>query len=108
MPVARAPGHIGRRGFIGGGIALAVAAAVPRMADAQFFDVPYVPTPQVVVDEMLRQARGSVAGIEDSLAALRRRLGDAGRRRVHACFSMDDGADFLAARFRHGKHSAAA
>lgn len=40
--------------------------------------------------------------------ALRRRLGDAGRHRVHACFSMDDGADFLAARFRHDKHSAAA
>lgn len=50
------PPGITRRGFIGGGLALAAAAALPRTSHAQFLDVPYVPTPQVVVDEMLRVA----------------------------------------------------
>lgn len=40
--------------------------------------------------------------------ALRQRLGAAGRRRVHACFSLDGGADDLAVRFRRDKQSAAA
>ena len=48
--------EISRRHFIGGGIALAAASAVPIIAHSQFFDVPFVPTPQVVVDEMLRMA----------------------------------------------------
>jgi hypothetical protein len=33
------------------------AYVVPIFAQSQFFDVPFVPTPQVVVDEMLRVAR---------------------------------------------------
>jgi SAM-dependent methyltransferase len=42
----------------GGGAALLAAAALPRGAAwAQAPDVPYVPTPQAVVDEMLRLAR---------------------------------------------------
>jgi SAM-dependent methyltransferase len=45
-----------RRRFIGGGIALGAASVVPILAWSQFFDVPFVPTPQVVVDEMLRLA----------------------------------------------------
>jgi SAM-dependent methyltransferase len=45
-----------RRHFIGGGAALLAAVAVPVIAQSQFFDVPFVPTPQVVVDEMLRVA----------------------------------------------------
>ena len=32
------------------------AGAVPVVSQSQFFDVPFVPTPQVVVDEMLRLA----------------------------------------------------
>jgi SAM-dependent methyltransferase len=44
-----------RRRFIGGGVALAAAVATPILAQP-FFDVPFVPTPQVVVDEMLRLA----------------------------------------------------
>jgi SAM-dependent methyltransferase len=46
---------LSRRRFIGGGTALATAVATPILAQ-QFFDVPFVPTPQVVVDEMLRLA----------------------------------------------------
>jgi SAM-dependent methyltransferase len=45
-----------RRRFIGGAVALAASVAVPIIAHSQFFDVPFVPTPQVVVDEMLRLA----------------------------------------------------
>jgi SAM-dependent methyltransferase len=45
-----------RRRFIGGAAALAAASVVPIIAQSQFFDVPFVPTPQVVVDEMLRLA----------------------------------------------------
>ena len=45
-----------RRQFIAGGAVLAGAAVVPVVAQSQFFDVPFVPTPQVVVDEMLRLA----------------------------------------------------
>src|SRR5918998_1223319 len=47
---------ISRRQFIGGGAAIAAASLVPLIAQSQFFDVPFVPTPQVVVDEMLRLA----------------------------------------------------
>jgi SAM-dependent methyltransferase len=47
---------LSRRRFIGGGAALIAAVAVPVIAQSQFFDVPFVPTPQVVVDEMLRVA----------------------------------------------------
>lgn len=47
---------ISRRHFIGGGVALLGASAVPLIAHSQAFDVPFVPTPQVVVDEMLRLA----------------------------------------------------
>src|SRR5687768_16128514 len=47
---------LSRRHFIGGGAALLAATAVPLIAHSQFFDVPFVPTPQVVVDEMLRLA----------------------------------------------------
>ena len=47
---------ISRRQFIGGGVALAAAGVLPPIAYSQFFDVPFVPTPQVVVDEMLRLA----------------------------------------------------
>jgi SAM-dependent methyltransferase len=35
---------------------LSAASIVPIIAQSQFFDVPFVPTPQVVVDEMLRLA----------------------------------------------------
>ena len=57
VPVAlEAPEHVSRRRFIGSSLALAAAAVLPRGAYAQFLDVPYVPTPQVVVDEMLRVA----------------------------------------------------
>ena len=45
-----------RRRFIGGTTALLTVSAVPLVAHSQFFDVPFVPTPQVVVDEMLRLA----------------------------------------------------
>ena len=45
-----------RRRFIGGGLALLAVTAVPVIAQSQFFDVPFVPTPQVVVDEMLKFA----------------------------------------------------
>ena len=48
---------ISRRRFIGGSIAAITATAVPLIAQSQFFDVPFVPTPQVVVDEMLRLAQ---------------------------------------------------
>lgn len=45
--------EITRRRFVAGAVAL---AAAPQFAHAQFFDAPFVPTPQVVVDEMLRLA----------------------------------------------------
>jgi SAM-dependent methyltransferase len=45
-----------RRRFIAGAAALSAASVVPIIAQSQFFDVPFVPTPQVVVDEMLRLA----------------------------------------------------
>jgi SAM-dependent methyltransferase len=45
-----------RRRFVSGSVALVAAIAVPLIAQSQFFDVPFVPTPQVVVDEMLRLA----------------------------------------------------
>ena len=48
--------HLSRRHFIGAVVAGA-ALYVPGFAQKQFFDVPFVPTPQVVVDEMLRLAR---------------------------------------------------
>ena len=47
---------VSRRRFLGGAIAVGAATAVPLIAHSQFFDVPFVPTPQVVVDEMLRLA----------------------------------------------------
>ena len=47
---------ISRRQLLGGGAALIAASAVPIIAYSQLFDVPFVPTPQVVVDEMLRLA----------------------------------------------------
>ena len=37
-------------------MALVAVTAVPVIAQSQFFDVPFVPTPQVVVDEMLKFA----------------------------------------------------
>jgi SAM-dependent methyltransferase len=43
-----------RRQFIAGSAVLAGATVLPILAQSQFFDVPFVPTPQVVVDEMLR------------------------------------------------------
>lgn len=46
--------EITRRRFIGGSAAILAAVTVPVIAQSQFFDVPFVPTPQVVVDEMLR------------------------------------------------------
>jgi SAM-dependent methyltransferase len=49
-------GTITRRRLIGGTAALLAAVAIPLFAQSQFFDVPYVPTPEVVVDEMLKQA----------------------------------------------------
>lgn len=45
-----------RRHFLGAVIAGA-AVYVPGFAQKQSFDVPFVPTPQVVVDEMLRMAQ---------------------------------------------------
>lgn len=45
-----------RRRVIGGIAAIGAAAGVPILAWSQFFDVPFVPTPQVVVDEMLKLA----------------------------------------------------
>ena len=45
-----------RRRFIAGGAAIVAAGGVPIAALSQFFDVPFVPTPQVVVDEMLKLA----------------------------------------------------
>jgi SAM-dependent methyltransferase len=48
--------QVTRRHFIGGSAAVIAASAVPIIAHSQFFDVPFVPTPQVVVDEMLRMA----------------------------------------------------
>jgi len=49
---------ISRRRFIGGGAALVAASAAPfvHAQYPQYLDVPFVPTPQVVVDEMLRLA----------------------------------------------------
>ena len=38
-------------------LALLLAPSVATPARAQQFDVPFVPTPQVVVDEMLRLAK---------------------------------------------------
>jgi SAM-dependent methyltransferase len=49
-------GSVTRRRFIGGIAAISAAAGAPLLAWSQFFDVPFVPTPQVVVDEMLRVA----------------------------------------------------
>jgi SAM-dependent methyltransferase len=48
--------RVTRRRFLAGATALAASVAVPLIAHSQFFDVPFVPTPQVVVDEMLRLA----------------------------------------------------
>ena len=45
-----------KRRLIGGVAAIAAAAGIPVMAWSQFFDVPFVPTPMPVVDEMLRLA----------------------------------------------------
>jgi len=57
-----------RRAFLGGGAAfLAATVARRRPALAQTPDVPYVPTPQVVVDEMLRIAQ---VGAKDYLIDL--------------------------------------
>ena len=50
------PRTVSRRQFIAGGTVLLGAVAVPVIAQSQFFDVPFVPTPQVVVDEMLTMA----------------------------------------------------
>jgi SAM-dependent methyltransferase len=50
------PHAVTRRQFLGGVVAVGAATAVPLIAHSQFFDVPFVPTPQVVVDEMLRLA----------------------------------------------------
>lgn len=47
---------ITRRRFLAGGVALMAASAGPLVAQSQFVVVPFVPTPQVVVDEMLRLA----------------------------------------------------
>jgi SAM-dependent methyltransferase len=47
---------LSRRRFIAGAVALFAAVAVPVIAQSAFFDVPFVPSPQVVVDEMLRVA----------------------------------------------------
>ena len=47
---------ISRRHFIGGSAAILAATAVPIISYSGSFDVPFVPTPQVVVDEMLRLA----------------------------------------------------
>jgi SAM-dependent methyltransferase len=41
---------------MGAALAGVAVAALPAGAQAQFFDVPFVPTPQVIVDEMLRFA----------------------------------------------------
>lgn len=46
--------EITRRRFLVGGIGLVAVTTVPSIA--QMFDVPFVPTPQVVVEEMLRLA----------------------------------------------------
>jgi hypothetical protein len=57
-----------RRAFLGGGAGLLAATVLPRRpALAQALDVPYVPTPQVVVDEMLRIAQ---VGAKDYLIDL--------------------------------------
>ena len=46
-----------RRRFIAGTAAVMAGAAAPLLAQtSQFIVVPFVPTPQVVVDEMLRLA----------------------------------------------------
>jgi len=47
---------ISRRHFIGGSAAILAATTVPIISYSGSFDVPFVPTPQVVVDEMLRLA----------------------------------------------------
>jgi SAM-dependent methyltransferase len=47
---------LSRRRFIGGGVALFAAVVLPVIAQSPFFDVPFVPSPQVVVEEMLRVA----------------------------------------------------
>ena len=52
----RASVGLTRRAWLAGAAALAAALALPRRSRAQFLDVPFVPTPQVVVDEMLRLA----------------------------------------------------
>ena len=57
-----------RRTFLGGGAGLLAATVAPRRpALAQALDVPYVPTPQAVVDEMLRIAQ---VGAKDYLIDL--------------------------------------
>jgi SAM-dependent methyltransferase len=48
--------NLNRRRFIAGAAAITAAVGAPIVAWSQFFDVPYVPTPQVVVDEMLTLA----------------------------------------------------
>ena len=45
-----------RRRFIAGSVAVMAASVGPLLAQNQFIVVPFVPTPQVVVDEMLRLA----------------------------------------------------
>jgi SAM-dependent methyltransferase len=45
-----------RREFMTAALAGAAASALPPGAQAQFYDVPFVPSPQVIVDEMLRLA----------------------------------------------------
>jgi SAM-dependent methyltransferase len=52
-----------RRRFIAGGAAIVAATAIPLFAQSQFFDVPFVPTPQPVVDEMLRLAGVGAADV---------------------------------------------
>src|SRR5918999_1624534 len=48
--------EITRRRFIAGTAAVMAAGVGPLLAQSQFNVVPFVPTPQVVVDEMLRLA----------------------------------------------------
>src|SRR5436853_921193 len=46
-----------RRHFIAGSAAVLAAVVGPLLAQSQFVVVPFVPTPQVVVDEMLKLAK---------------------------------------------------
>ena len=56
LELARGPG-LSRRHFLGLACAAGAVYAIPMFGQSQFFDVPFAPTPQVVVDEMLRLAR---------------------------------------------------